>query len=59
MEIERNGGLPFLDVNVKKAAGKFETSVYGKPIFTGLRTFFFFSFIATQFKKCAIKTLNP
>ena len=56
MEVEENGELPFLDVNVKKIAGRFETSVYRKPTFTGLGTSFF-SFITNKFKKCSMKTL--
>ena len=56
MEVEENGQLPFLDVNVKKIAGKFQTSVYRKPTFTGLGTSFF-SFVTAQLKKCSMKTL--
>ena len=34
-EKEKNNCLPFLDVNVKRTATDFETSVYRKPTFTG------------------------
>ena len=48
--------LAFLDINIKRNRSFFETSVYRKPAFTGLGTSFF-SFVSSQFKKCAIKTL--
>ena len=56
METEENNELSFLDINVKKVNGKFETSVYRKKTFTGLGISFF-SFIPISFKKCAILTL--
>ena len=56
METERDGQLAFLDVNVRKSLGKFETSVYRKPTFTGLGLSFF-SFSSFKFKKSAIITL--
>ena len=56
MEEEKDNTLAFLDINIKRNGGNFETSVYRKPTFTGLGTSFF-SFVSSQFKKCAIKTL--
>ena len=56
MEPEKDGQLAFLDVNVRKALGKFETSVYRKPTFTGLGLSFF-SFSSFRFKKSSITTL--
>ncbi len=35
-----NGKLPFLDVDITRPNGKFSTSVYRKPTFTGLFTNF-------------------
>ena len=56
METEENCQLPFLDINVRKVDGKFETSIYRKKTFTGLGISFF-SFIPMKFKKCSILTL--
>lgn len=56
METEKDGQLAFLDVNVRKTLGKFETSVYRKPTFTGLGLSFF-SFSSFRFKKSSITTL--
>ena len=56
METEKDGQLAFLDVNVRKYQGKFETSVYRKPTFTGLGLSFF-SFSSFRFKRSAITTL--
>ena len=36
MESEEEGQLPFLEVLVMKEAGKFATTIYRKPTFTGL-----------------------
>ena len=55
-ENEENGKLSFLDVTVMKEDGRFNTSVYRKPSFTGKGTNFF-SFIFQKYKLCAIKTL--
>ena len=38
MESEEEGQLPFLEVLVMKEAGKFATTIYRKPTFTGLYT---------------------
>ena len=43
VEKESNGKLPFLDVLVRRENGRFETSVYRKPSFSGLGTSFFSS----------------
>ena len=55
MEKESNGKLPFLDVLVTKDAGRFHTSVYRKPSFSGLGTSFF-SFISKSLKFSAISS---
>ena len=39
-ELEKDGKLPFLDVEITHSYGKFSTSVYRKPTFTGLFTNF-------------------
>ena len=39
-EIERDGKLPFLDIDISRSESKFATSVYRKPTFTGLFTNF-------------------
>ena len=39
-ELEKDGKLPFLDVDITRSKGKFSTSVYRKPTFTGLFTNF-------------------
>ena len=38
MDSEEEGQLPFLEVLVMKEAGKFATTIYRKPTFTGLYT---------------------
>ena len=47
-EVERDGKLPYLDINISRSQGKFNTSVYRKPTFTGLFTNFH-SFIKHSF----------
>ena len=37
-EVEKDKCLPFLDVNILFSNGKFSTTVYRKPTFTGLFT---------------------
>ena len=37
-ELEKDGKLTFLDVYITRSNGKFSTSVYRKPTFTGLFT---------------------
>ena len=39
-EIERDGKLPFFDIDISGSESKFATSVYRKPTFTGLFTNF-------------------
>ena len=57
MEKENNEVLSFLDVLVKKeVSGKFITTTYRKPTFTGLLTNFT-SFISSSYKFGLIKTL--
>lgn len=55
-EVELNSQIAFLDVNIKRDLGNFETSLYRKPTFTGLGTNFF-SFMPTLYKLNCIKTL--
>ena len=54
-EIEKNGCLPFLDVNVKRLGEKNSTSVYRKPTFTGLGLSFFSS-IPKTIKKAVVQS---
>jgi hypothetical protein len=56
MELETNNSLSFLDCNVTKSNGCFQTSVFRKSTFTGLSTSFF-SFCSFRFKLNGIKTL--
>ena len=56
LEHENNNSLSFLDVNVTRMNGRFQTTVYRKPSFTGLGTSFF-SFCCTRFKMNGIQTL--
>ena len=42
-EVEKNGTLAFLDVNISKDGSRLSTSVYRKPSFTGLGLSFFSS----------------
>ena len=55
-DIENNGKLPFLDIDISRSHGKFTTSVYRKPTFTGLFTNFH-SFIPLSYKRCLISCL--
>ena len=56
-EPEKNGSLPFLDVNIGKGeGGYFETSIYHKPSFTGLLTNFL-SYVPSSYKLALINTL--
>ena len=55
-EIEENGCLSFLDVNIQRTENGFETSVYRKPTFTGLTTKFS-SYIPLKFKRNLVSTL--
>ena len=49
MESEKNKKILFLDVNVIREQGKFITSVYRKPTFSGVYTHFD-SFIPDTYK---------
>ena len=48
-EVESNSTLPFLNISIMRTGGRFETSVYQTPTFTGLFTNFH-SFIPSQYK---------
>ena len=48
--------LPFLDVEISRSNGKFSTSVYHKPTFTGLFTHFH-SFIPLAYKRSLVSCL--
>ena len=48
-EVERDGKLSFLDVNVFREEGKFVTNVYHKPTFSGVYTHFE-TFLPTTYK---------
>ena len=52
-EVERDGKLPFLDIDISRSRDKFSTSVYRKPTFTGLFTNFH-SFIPLTYKRCLV-----
>ena len=55
-EIERDGKLPFLDIDISRSESKFATSVYRKPTFTGLFTNFH-SFIPNTHKQNLVSCL--
>ena len=55
-EVERDRKLPFLDIDISRSQGKFSTSVYRKPTFTGLFTNFH-SFIPLTYKQCLVSCL--
>ena len=55
-EIERDGKLPFLDIDICRSDRKFATSVYRKPTFTGLFTNFN-SFILLAYKQNLVSCL--
>ena len=56
-EPEKNGSLPFLDVNIqKREEGGFITSIYHKLSYTGLLTNFM-SFVPASYKLALVKTL--
>ena len=55
-ELEKDGKLPFLDVEISRSNGKFSTSVYRKPTFTGLFTHFH-SFIPLAYKRSLVSCL--
>ena len=55
-EPEKEGKLPFLDVNIAKREGGFVTSIFHKPSYTGLLTNFL-SFSPKTYKTALVKTL--
>ena len=55
-ELEKDGKLLFLDVEISHSNGKFSTSVYPKPTFTGLFTNFH-SFIPLAYKRSLVSCL--
>ena len=55
-ELEKDGKLPFLNVEIFRSSGKFSTSVYRKPTFTGLFTNFH-SFIPLAYKRSLVSCL--
>ena len=55
-ELEKDGKLPFLDVEISRSNGKFSTSVYPKPTFTGLFTHFH-SFISLAYERSLVSCL--
>ena len=55
-EVESNSTLPFLNISIMRTGGRFETSVYQTPTFTGLFTNFH-SFIPSQYKLSLISSL--
>ena len=55
-ELEKDGKLPFLDIEILRSNGKFSTSVYRKPTFTGLFTSFH-SFIPLAYKRSLVSCL--
>jgi len=56
VEKEINSSLPFLDMSIQCTDGKFTSSIYRKPTFTGLLTSYF-SFTPILYKMNAIRTL--
>ena len=55
-EQEVNGKLSFLDVEVSRQPGKFVTTVYRKPTFSGMYTYFY-SFLSAIYEVGMIYTL--
>ena len=49
-ELEKDGKLPFLDVEITRSNGRFSTSVYRKPTFSDLFTNFH-SFVPSAYKR--------
>ena len=49
-ELEKDGRLLFLDIEITRSNGRFSTSVYRKPTFTGLFTNFH-SFVPLAYKR--------
>ena len=55
-EIEQNGNIAFLDINITNNQNGFKTSIYRKPTFTGLTTKFS-SFAPMKYKRNLVATL--
>ena len=55
-EQEKNGKLSFLDIEISREKGKFVTTVYRKPTFSGAYTHFK-SFLLTIYKFGMVYTL--
>ena len=55
-ELEKDAKLPFLDVEIFCSNGKFSTSVYRKPTFSGLFTHFH-NFIPLAYKRSLFSCL--
>ena len=55
-ELEKDGKLAFLNVEISHSNGKFSTSLYRKPTFTGLFTHFH-SFIPLAYKRSLVSCL--
>ena len=55
-ELEKDGKLPFLDIEISRSNGKFSTSVYRKHTFTGLFTHLH-SFIPLTYKRSLVYCL--
>ena len=52
-ELEKDGKLPFLDVEITRSNGRSSTSVYRKPTFSGLFANFH-SFVPSVYKRCPV-----
>ena len=52
-KLEKDGRLPFLDIEVTRSNGRFSTSVYCKATFTGLFTNFY-SFVPLAYKRSLV-----
>ena len=52
-ELEKDGRRPFLDIEITRSNGRFSTSVYRKPTFTGLFTNFH-SFVPLAYKRSLV-----
>ena len=52
-ELEKNGRLPFLDIEITRSSGRCSTLVYRKPAFTGLFTNFH-SFVPLAYKRSLV-----
>ena len=55
-QVEDSDTLPFLDIQIQRSRGRFSTSVYRKPTFTGPFTNFG-SFVSLVYKKGLVLTL--